>query len=150
MSDSGKESEDENSELLVKRKAVHRRKTGNYEMLKEENSQAKRRKTSGQSQNQLSPSDFLAQSSQVHISSGQDIRQGTSQISKQEHMKKQNQSMVPTNIYKYRTRQNKLSSIAENSQSDSSMELDSVVPAMPQEMMISSTNIKNASNVVGA
>jgi len=30
-------------------------------------------------------------------------------------MKKQNQSMVPTNIYKYRTRQNKLSSIAENS-----------------------------------
>jgi hypothetical protein len=58
--------------------------------------------------------------------------------------------MVPTNIYKYRTRQNKLSSIAENSKSDSSMELDSVVPAMPQEMMISSTNIKNASNVVGA
>jgi hypothetical protein len=38
MSDSGKESEDENSELLVKRKAVHRRKTGNYKMLKEENS----------------------------------------------------------------------------------------------------------------
>jgi hypothetical protein len=30
------------------------------------------------------------------------------------------------------------------------MELDSVVPGMPQEMMISSTNIKNASNVVGA
>jgi hypothetical protein len=30
------------------------------------------------------------------------------------------------------------------------MELDSVVPAMPQEMMVSSTNIKNASNVVGA